>query len=149
MDCEPRFGEGHIEARRSPELYSRLTETKFPTGNPLLRDTIYHVMKQKQPNPSVLGRFGEPAVLVLLSLSDRPLHGYAMMQSIESDLGFKLGPGTLYGAIAKLVKLGFIRPVRTGERAKPYEITGEGWAALAEFIRLWAPAIQFGQQRLA
>ena len=106
-------------------------------------------MEQESQDRSVLSRFGEPAVLVLLALSSRPMHGYAMMLCIEADLGFKVGPGTLYGAIAKLVKLGLIRPLDSDDRAKPYEITSEGKNALAEFIQRWEPAIRFGQARLA
>jgi DNA-binding PadR family transcriptional regulator len=106
-------------------------------------------MKQDSHVHSELSRFGEPGTLVLLALSSGPMHGYAMMVSIEQDLGFKLGPGTLYGAIAKLVKLGLIRAIESDERAKPYEITGTGREALAEFIRRWEPAIRFGQARLA
>ena len=106
-------------------------------------------MKQGHQCHSALSRFGEPAVLILLALSSRPMHGYAMMVCIETDLGFKLGPGTLYGAIAKLVKLGLIRAIEREDRARPYEITAEGALALAEFIRLWEPAIRFGKARLA
>ena len=106
-------------------------------------------MKQDAQSQFELSRFGEPATLVLLALASGPMHGYAMMLSIEKDLGFKLGPGTLYGAIAKLVKLGLIRAIETEDRAKPYEITSDGRQALAEFIRRWEPAIRFGQARLA
>jgi hypothetical protein len=50
-----------------------------------------------------LGRFSEPALLILISLADGPKHGYAMTQDIEVVSGQKLGPGTLYGAITRLV----------------------------------------------
>jgi DNA-binding PadR family transcriptional regulator len=67
-----------------------------------------------------LGRYGEPATLVLLSLVSGPKHGYAIMMNVEQEMGFKLGAGTLYGAIAKLIKLGMIQGLETDERAKPY-----------------------------
>jgi len=106
-------------------------------------------MKQDAPRRSELSRFGEPATLVLLALSSGPMHGYAMMTAIERDLGFKLGAGTLYGAIAKLLKLGMIQALDSEDRAKPYEITDVGRLALAEFIGLWTPALRYGQTRLA
>jgi len=106
-------------------------------------------MKEEPQRHFELSRFGEPATLVLLALASGPMHGYTMMVSIEKDLGFKLGPGTLYGAIAKLLKLGLIRALESDNRTKPYEITSEGREALAEFIRQWEPAIRFGQARLA
>ena len=39
-----------------------------------------------------LGRFSEPALLVLISLAEGPKHGYAMAQDIERVSGQKLGP---------------------------------------------------------
>ena len=41
-------------------------------------------------------------LLVLVSLSDSPKHGYAMQQDIQAFAGIRLGPGTLYGAISSL-----------------------------------------------
>ena len=42
-----------------------------------------------------LGRFSEPALMILISLAEGPKHGYAMTQDIEAMSGLKLGPGTL------------------------------------------------------
>jgi len=100
---------------------------------------------RKDGSLSELSRFGEPAILVLLALNSGPQHGYALMTTIEQELGFKLGPGTLYGAIAKLLKLGMIRRVAGVDRAKPYEITDSGRAAVAEFVRAWTPVLKLGQ----
>jgi DNA-binding PadR family transcriptional regulator len=47
-----------------------------------------------------LGRFAEPSLYILLSLSDGPKHGYAIMADVESISGAPLGPGTLYAALA-------------------------------------------------
>ncbi len=49
-----------------------------------------------------LGRFAEPALLILVSLSDGPKHGYAIMTDVEGSTGRPLGPGTLYAALARL-----------------------------------------------
>ncbi len=72
----------------------------------------------------------DPTLLVLTSLADGDKHGYAMMLDIEQFAGTKLGAGSLYGAITRLEKCGWIRPVGTGERRQPYAITGAGRAYL-------------------
>jgi len=51
-----------------------------------------------------------PPLLVLASLADGPKHGYAMTQDIAEVSGNELGPGTLYGAIARLEERGWIEP---------------------------------------
>ena len=96
-----------------------------------------------------MGRFAEPATLILLSLSSGPKHGYAMMTDIRDTMGVDLGPGTLYGAISKLVRLELIRPLPNDERARPYEITASGRKALADFVATWSPIVKLGQARLA
>ncbi len=103
----------------------------------------------KQRAKPRLGRFGEPAILILLSLSSGTKHGYAIMVDIEGSMGVSLGAGTLYGAIAKLMKLGMIRPLPSEERTRPYEITPEGRAEMATFLETWSPIVRLGEARLA
>jgi DNA-binding PadR family transcriptional regulator len=52
---------------------------------------------------------------ILLALVDADRHGYAIMQQVAADSGgaIELGPGTLYGALARLVEYGFIREVES------------------------------------
>jgi DNA-binding PadR family transcriptional regulator len=68
----------------------------------------------------------DPALLVLASLADGQKHGYAMMEDIQRFANLRLGPGTLYGAITRLEQRGWIRPVDSGDRRRPYRITGAG-----------------------
>ena len=96
-----------------------------------------------------LGKYGEPSTLILLALVGGPKHGYAIMTEVEQQMGIALGPGTLYGAIAKLSKLGMIRGLPSEERARPYEITPLGRDAVAEFVRTWSPIVRLGESRLA
>ena len=56
-------------------------------------------MKSKTPQ---FGRFAEPSLLILVSLSDGPKHGYAIMQDVEGGTGRPMGAGTLYAALARL-----------------------------------------------
>ncbi len=51
-----------------------------------------------------LGRFAEPAVLILSSLAGGDKHGYALIKDIEAFADVTLGPGTLYGALTPLGK---------------------------------------------
>jgi DNA-binding PadR family transcriptional regulator len=61
---------------------------------------------------SHLGRFSDRAVFVLASLADGEKHGYAiMMEDIEEKCGSRLGPGTLYGALARLERRGLVEPL--------------------------------------
>lgn len=41
-----------------------------------------------------LGRFAEPSLLILVSLSDGPKHGYAIMVDVGALSGSSIGPGT-------------------------------------------------------
>jgi DNA-binding PadR family transcriptional regulator len=52
----------------------------------------------------------EPVLLILMSLADKPRHGYALMQDIEGLSGgrVRLSTGTLYGALRRLLDDGWI-----------------------------------------
>lgn len=47
-------------------------------------------------------RGNDAQMLVLTVLADGPLHGYAINTTIETLTGARLGPGSLYGALARL-----------------------------------------------
>lgn len=78
----------------------------------------------------VLRRAGETSVLILISLADGSKHGYALIQDIRQFAGVELGPGTLYGALDRLERLGLIESLPTDERRHPYRMTEPGAAAL-------------------
>lgn len=82
---------------------------------------------------------------IVLALLDGELHGYALMRRVAelSDGGVRMGPGTLYGTLNRLVDDGLIvettkDAVRAdGERRRYYELTATGRAvAVAEAARL-------------
>jgi DNA-binding PadR family transcriptional regulator len=61
-----------------------------------------------------------PAVLhILLALADEERHGYGIMKEVEGRTGGEvcLGPGTLYGAIKRMLADGLIEA--SGERPDP------------------------------
>ena len=82
-----------------------------------------------------------PAVLhVLLALSDGPLHGYAIMQSVRETAqgGPPMGPGTVYGTLQRLLDSGMVEEVGTDPhdaRRRVFELTAAGRGALAEEAR--------------
>ena len=57
---------------------------------------------------AALGRFSEPGLLILVSLSGGPKHGYAIMEDIAELRGVRLGPGTLYGTLKRLLESGLV-----------------------------------------
>jgi DNA-binding PadR family transcriptional regulator len=73
-----------------------------------------------------MGHYSDPPLLVLASLANGPKHGHAMIEDIDSMCGTRLGPGTLYGAIARLEQQGWIEPLPPEDRRRPYRITAEG-----------------------
>src|SRR4051812_17248190 len=81
-----------------------------------------------------LGRFADPAVLILSSLAGGEKHGYALIKDIESFAAVTLGPGTLYGALARLEERGLVQALAAQERRRPYRLTAAGAEALHAYL---------------
>lgn len=96
-----------------------------------------------------LGRFTNPAVLILSSLAGGAKHGYALVQDIETFADTTLGPGTLYGALARLERHGLIEALAADQRRRPYRLTSAGAAALATYLRHARTVAEVGLLRLA
>ncbi len=95
------------------------------------------------------GRFSDPALLILSSLADGPKHGYGMMTDIQTMTGVRLGPGTLYGALARLETSGLIKPMPAVDRRRPYQLTAKGATVLREQLTLLQRVASAGLKRLA
>ena len=95
-----------------------------------------------------LGRFAEPALLILVSLSDGPKHGYAIMTDVEAGTGRPLGPGTLYAALARLEERGLIEALAPVDRRRPYRLTGVGQTVLSEQLQQLSDFASLGLRRL-
>src|SRR5499427_7577530 len=80
--------------------------------------------------PDLLRRAGDASVLILTSLAGGAKHGYALIQDVKDFAGVQLGPGTLYGALDRLERLGLIEALPAQDRRHPYRITAPGVAAL-------------------
>lgn len=90
----------------------------------------------------------DPTLLILASLADGDKHGYAMMEDIQAFTGIRLGPGTLYGAICRLEKCGWIRPVKSESRRQPYRITAEGSRHLKNQLALLGQVVRTASRRV-
>jgi DNA-binding PadR family transcriptional regulator len=95
-----------------------------------------------------LGRFSNPSLLILSSLANGPKHGYAMIQDIEEFSGTRLEVGTLYGALSRLEEQGWIEPLESADRRRPYRLTGLGLAALQEQLSTMQQIVNTGLRRL-
>ena len=96
-----------------------------------------------------LGRFADPSVLILTSLSDGPKHGYAIMTDVAAFSDVKMEPGTLYGALSRLEKRGWIRPLDTDDRRRPYQITAAGQSVQAEQLKTQRQVVRTAARRIA
>ncbi len=96
-----------------------------------------------------LGRFADPSLLILTSLADGPKHGYAIMTDVGGFSGVSMEPGTLYGALSRLERRGWVRPLATEERRRPYEITAAGQEILAEQVTTMQQIVRIARQRTA
>lgn len=93
-------------------------------------------------------RSTDPGLLVLTSLAEGPKHGYAITQDVQALAGVRLGPGTLYGALARLESKGLIEGLPAEDRRRPYRLTAAGSDALAEHLRSVQLLARTGLDRL-
>ena len=90
----------------------------------------------------------DAALLILTSLAGGAKHGYAMIDDIKSITGARLGPCTLYGAIARLEAEGMIEALETDDRRRPYQITTAGRRRLEAEIGGMGNLVAAGRRRL-
>lgn len=94
------------------------------------------------------GRFSEPALYILVSLAAGPKHGYAMVEDVQRLFGVHLGPGTLYGALARLEQWELIEALPEVGRRRPYRITPQGIAVLRTQLQGLQQVARAGLERL-
>ena len=105
-------------------------------------------VKRHQDQLDDLGRFSEPALLVLVSLADGPKHGYAMTQDIFVVSGQKMGPGTLWRDHAARVQ-GLDRAAANRRPAAAVPAHGHGQRVLKHRLDSLRAVARIGQARLA
>ncbi|WP_020659241.1 PadR family transcriptional regulator [Amycolatopsis benzoatilytica] len=91
-------------------------------------------------------------LLVLTALAGGPLHGYAINTAIEDLTGARLGPGSLYGALARLEARHLIEPVAgrsdARDRQRTVRITAAGRETLRAELEQMARVAQVGLRAL-
>lgn len=95
-----------------------------------------------------LGKYGGPPTLILTSLASGPKHGYALTKDIQEFAGVELGPGTLYGALARLERDRLIEALPGEDRRRPYRLTPGGAGALETHLALQRHISDVGLSRL-
>ncbi len=103
-------------------------------------------MKKAERNPETLLPLTPAVFHILLALADSERHGYGIMQEIamRTNGSMRMGPGTLYGSIKRMLADGLIEasderpdPGMDDERRRYYRLTGFGQRVLrAEAQRL-------------
>ena len=98
-----------------------------------------------------------PAVLhILLALSTGERHGYGIMKQVvsESQGKVKMGPGTLYGSIGRMIEAGLIReserkvdPELDDERRVYYKMTALGQATLAAELERYREVLAVAKKK--
>jgi DNA-binding PadR family transcriptional regulator len=98
-----------------------------------------------------------PAVLhILLALSAEERHGYGIMKQVERESRgkVKMGPGTLYGSIGRMIAAGLIResdkridPAMDDERRIYYQLTGAGRKALSAELDRYREVVAVAREK--
>src|SRR6267142_2639042 len=97
-----------------------------------------------------------PAILhILLSLAGEKLHGYGIMQEVQrqSEGRYRLGPGTLYDNLQKLIERRLVeelghRPGDDDPRRRYYRLSSLGRGVLAAEIARLDSVVREGKLRL-
>lgn len=92
-------------------------------------------MPANKADPQEMLPLTPAAFHVMLALAEGERHGYAIMQGVAQDTAgrMKMGPGTLYGTIKRLLEAGLIEesderpdPELDDERRRYYRLSGLG-----------------------
>ena len=109
-------------------------------------------MKQDPKSPQPLPT---AALYILLALAREDLHGYGIIQEIarQSEDTYRIGPGTLYDNLKKLMEQKFVIDAPRSARAKDddrrfYRITTAGKAALSSEVERMHSIVLEAQLRL-
>src|SRR5215469_12456642 len=87
---------------------------------------------------------------ILLSLATKERHGYDIMKQVSNDSqgNIKLGPGTLYGAIKRMLEEKLIVTIETSHtRRKYYKLTEKGRAIFSNELKRYHEAVELAKKR--
>ncbi|HEX6779612.1 MAG TPA: PadR family transcriptional regulator [Ktedonobacterales bacterium] len=110
----------------------------------------------EQLAPEVLLPLTPTVFHILLALADGEKHGYAIMQEVEARTGgaMRMGPGTLYGSVQRMLKDGLIVEARKRselvhgeERRRYYRLTSFGQRVLQAEARRLEQLVHLAQSK--
>lgn len=108
---------------------------------------------RQQPDEGEAKPLTEPVLLILMSLADRPRHGYALLRDIAalSDGRVQMSTGTLYGALRRLLEELWIERFEqddTSRDKQAYRLTGAGRRQLKQELDRMRQLTRAGAARL-
>jgi DNA-binding PadR family transcriptional regulator len=112
-------------------------------------------MKVKDKNNENDRPLSSAALHILLALSESDLHGYGIMQSVKRQSGgtYKLGPGTLYANLDRLLANGLVgeteRKLKAGDTRREYCLTASGERVLRMEVQRLRRVVSAASRRLA
>lgn len=90
---------------------------------------------------------------ILLALSEGPRHGYGILKDVLDQTGgqLRLGPGTVYGSLQRLMEQGWVEetaaPADADERRRYYKLHRTGRAALVSEVDRMASLVRVARSR--
>jgi DNA-binding PadR family transcriptional regulator len=111
-------------------------------------------MAKPKTNPENLPPLTPAVFHVLLALAGGELHGYAIMQEVaeHTDGQIKMGPGTLYGTVKRLLEAQLIEesderpdPHLDDERRRYYRLTGVGEQVVKAEAQRYAEIVEIAR----
>jgi len=90
---------------------------------------------------------------ILLALSQGPRHGYGILKDVLDQTAgeLRLGPGTLYGSLQRLMDQGWVEetaaPADTDERRRYYKLHLSGRTALNAEVERMASLVRVARGR--
>jgi DNA-binding PadR family transcriptional regulator len=131
------------------------TLTSRSTGHTISTVDISDVDRPRRSDPRA--PLPDAELEILLALVDGEAHGYAMMRAVEHRSGgrTRLGPGTLYAALKRLLAVGLIEesdrrrdPDRGDARRRYYRLTDLGSQVLSAELDRLSALVRHGRRRL-
>lgn len=113
-------------------------------------------MKEKVRGPENMLPLSPAVFHILLALADGEKHGYGIMKEItqRTDGSMRIGPGTLYGSIGRMLESGLIEastdrpdPELDDERRRYYRLTNFGLRVAEAESRRLAQLLRIAQAK--
>src|SRR5882724_4003735 len=115
---------------------------------------MLHKMARPKSDPELYLPLTPAMFHILLALADREQHGYGIMQEVASRGNMRLGPGTLYGSIKRMLAGGLIEeseerpdPEMDDERRRYYRLTDFGQRVVSAEVERLAKLVRIARSK--